>query len=63
MRTYQLHPGYGSVPKLLETFAKGWVASYVGEEPVLTKMHLGTWLGAQSEGCGCRRSLQLLQRL
>lgn len=23
LRTYQLHPGYGSVPKLIETFAKG----------------------------------------
>jgi hypothetical protein len=23
LRSYQLHPGYGSVPKLVETFAKG----------------------------------------
>jgi hypothetical protein len=23
LRNYQLHPGYGSVPKLLEAFAKG----------------------------------------
>ena len=25
LRTYQLHPGYGSVPRLVDTFAKGWV--------------------------------------
>lgn len=25
LRSYQLHPGYGSVPKLLEAFKKGWV--------------------------------------
>lgn len=25
LRTYQLQPGYGSVPKLVEEFRKGWV--------------------------------------
>lgn len=27
LRQYQLHPGYGSVPKLVETFAKGSVCT------------------------------------
>lgn len=25
LRSYQLHPGYGSVPKLYEAFGKGYV--------------------------------------
>ena len=35
LRQYQLHPGYGSVPKLIEAFAKGCVPRSHGP-PLLT---------------------------